>query len=45
LDGKHSAEGVRQSVFRYLEAYYNRVRLYSALDYAAPVILNPRRPV
>jgi transposase InsO family protein len=23
-------------VFMYIEAYYNRVRLHSALDYAAP---------
>ena len=36
LDGKHSAEEVRQSVFYYIEAYYNRVRLHSALDYVAP---------
>jgi transposase InsO family protein len=36
LDGKHSAGEVRQSVFMYLEAYYNRVRLHSALDYLAP---------
>jgi transposase InsO family protein len=36
LDGKHSAAGVRQSVFMYIEAYYNRVRLHSALDYCAP---------
>jgi putative transposase len=36
LDGKHAAEEVRQSVFMYVEAYYNRIRLHSALDYAAP---------
>jgi transposase InsO family protein len=36
LDGKHGAAEVRQSVFMYIEAYYNRVRLHSALDYAAP---------
>jgi transposase InsO family protein len=36
LDGKHSAAGVRQSVFMYIEAYYNRVRLHSVLDYKAP---------
>jgi transposase InsO family protein len=36
LEGKHSATEVRQPVFMYIEAYYNRVRLYSALDYAAP---------
>jgi transposase InsO family protein len=35
LEGKHSAGEVRQSVFVYLEAYYNRVRIYSALDYVA----------
>jgi transposase InsO family protein len=28
-DGNHSAGEVRQSVFMYLEAYYNRVRLHS----------------
>ena len=36
LDGKHSAAEVRQSVFFYIEAYYNRVRMHSALDYVAP---------
>jgi len=36
LDGRHSEAEVRQSVFMYIEAYYNRVRLHSALDYAAP---------
>jgi transposase InsO family protein len=36
LEGKHSAAEVRQPVFMYIEAYYNRVRLHSALDYVAP---------
>jgi transposase InsO family protein len=36
VDGKHPAAGVRQSVFMYIEAYYNRVRIHSALDYLAP---------
>ncbi|GHU82842.1 hypothetical protein FACS189468_7470 [Spirochaetia bacterium] len=36
LDGKHSAAGVRQPVFMYIEAYYNRIRMHSALDYSAP---------
>jgi len=36
LEGKHSAAEVRQAVFFYIEAYYNRVRLHSALDYVAP---------
>jgi transposase InsO family protein len=36
LDGKHSEAEVRQSVFYYIEAYYNRVRMHSALDYVAP---------
>jgi len=36
LDGRHSAAEVRQSVFWYIEAYYNRVRIHSALDYVAP---------
>ncbi|MDR2796956.1 MAG: integrase core domain-containing protein [Treponema sp.] len=34
LEGKHSMAEVRQSVFMYIEAYYNRVRLHSALDFA-----------
>jgi len=34
LDGKHSAQQVRQSVFFYIEAYYNRIRLHSSIDYA-----------
>jgi transposase InsO family protein len=40
LDGKHSAGEVRQSVFMYLEAYYNRIRIHSALDYAASNVFN-----
>ena len=36
LDGKHPEDKVRQSVFMYIEAYYNRVRMHSALDYLAP---------
>ena len=35
LDGKHSAGEVRQSVFMYIETYYNRIRMHSALDYVA----------
>jgi len=40
LDGKHSVAGVRQSVFYYIEAYYNRVRMHSALDNVAPDVYN-----
>jgi len=36
LDGKHSVAEVRQSVFFYIEAYYNRVRMHSALGNVAP---------
>jgi transposase InsO family protein len=38
LDGRHSAAEVRQSVFIYIESYYNRVRMHSALDYRAPSV-------
>jgi transposase InsO family protein len=34
LDGKHATAEVRQSVFMYVQAYYNRLRLHSALDYS-----------
>jgi transposase InsO family protein len=40
LDGKHSAGEVRQSVFMYVEAYYNRIRMHSALDYVAPNVFH-----
>ena len=40
VDGKHSTAEVRQSVFMYVEAYYNRIRLHSALDYVAPNVFN-----
>ncbi|MDR3357094.1 MAG: hypothetical protein LBO04_07935 [Spirochaetaceae bacterium] len=43
LDGKHSAGELRQSVFMYLEEYYNRVRLHSALDYQSPDVFNSGR--
>jgi transposase InsO family protein len=36
LDGKQRASEVRDSVFEYLESYYNRKRLHSALDYSTP---------
>ena len=36
LEGKHSQAEVRQSVFMYIESYYNRIRMYSVLDYVAP---------
>jgi putative transposase len=36
LDGNHSAAEVRQPASLYIEAYYNRVRLRSALDFLAP---------
>ena len=40
LDGKHSEREVRQSVFYYMESYYNRLRMHSALDYVAPNVFN-----
>jgi transposase InsO family protein len=43
LDGKHSEPDVRQSVFFYIEAYYNRIRMHSALDYVAPNVFNSRK--
>ena len=36
LEGKHSKIEVRQSIFMYIETYYNRIRLHSTLDYVAP---------
>jgi transposase InsO family protein len=40
LDGRHDEAEVRQSVFMYIEAYYNRLRIHSALDYMAPDVFN-----
>jgi transposase InsO family protein len=40
LDDRHTDGEVRQSVFMYLEADYNRVRIHSALDYVAPDVFN-----
>jgi transposase InsO family protein len=42
LGGKHSAAEVRQSVFMYIETYYNRIRMHSVLDYVAPNGFNAR---
>jgi transposase InsO family protein len=36
LDGKQPASEVRDSVFEYIESYYNRKRLHSALGYSTP---------
>ena len=35
-NGKYSVAEARQAVFMYIETYYNRVRIHSALDYVAP---------
>jgi transposase InsO family protein len=43
LDSKYSAAEVRQSVFMYVEAYYNRLRIHSTLDYVAPNVFNSRQ--
>jgi transposase InsO family protein len=43
LDGKHATAEVRQSVFMYVEAYYNRLRIHSTLDYVAPDVFNSRQ--
>ena len=40
LDGKYSEREVRQSVFYYMEFYYNRLRMHSVLDYVAPNVFN-----
>jgi len=43
LRGTHAPTEVRQSVFMYIESYYNRIRLHSALDYVAPNEYNSNR--
>ena len=30
-------DGARQDIFKYIELYYNRVRMHSTLDYMSPV--------
>ena len=40
LNGKHTAAKVRQEVFYFIEAYYNRERMHSVLDYVAPNVFN-----
>ena len=40
LDGTHCEAEVRQSVFYYIEAYYNGVGMHSVLDYVAPNTFN-----
>jgi transposase InsO family protein len=37
LDGRHTAQAVQNSVFEYIETYYNRKRMHSALDYSTPL--------
>jgi len=39
VNGQYTEEEVRNSVFEYIEVYYNRKRLHSALDYRIPVEL------
>jgi hypothetical protein len=40
LGGNHSAGEVRQSVFMYVEANYNRIGIPSAFDYVALNVFN-----
>ena len=40
LDRRRSAVEVRQSVFMYIETYYNCVRTHSAIDFVAPDVFN-----
>jgi len=44
LEGKHSKTEVRQSIFMYIETYYNRIRLHSTLDYVSPNELYLKKP-
>ena len=39
LNGKYGADEVRDSVFEYIEVYYNRKRMHSSLDYSVPAEL------
>ncbi|MDR2742276.1 MAG: integrase core domain-containing protein [Treponema sp.] len=43
VDGKDATGEVKQSVFMYVEAYYNRIRIHSTLDYVAPTVCNCRQ--
>jgi transposase InsO family protein len=43
VDGKHTAGEVRQSVFMYIEAYYNRIRLPAILHLSATSTEDPPR--
>ncbi|MDR0305254.1 MAG: integrase core domain-containing protein [Chitinispirillales bacterium] len=36
LNGRYSAQKVRQEVFMFIEAYYNRIRAHSTIDFKAP---------
>jgi transposase InsO family protein len=36
VDGNYAQGEVRQSIFMFIETYYNRIRSHSALDYLAP---------
>jgi transposase InsO family protein len=40
LGGRHSAAVVRQSVFMYIESYYNRIRMHSVLGNVAPNVFS-----
>jgi transposase InsO family protein len=40
VEGKHTVGEVRSSVFMYVQAYYNRIRLHSALDYVTPDVFD-----
>ena len=38
VDMFHSVEEARQTIFEYIEVWYNRQRLHSSLDYLSPVV-------
>lgn len=35
--GRKTREEAKQDIFKYIELYYNRVRMHSTLDYMSPV--------
>jgi transposase InsO family protein len=43
LDGKYSALTVQECIFYYIEAYYNRKRRHSAIDYKVPIEVSSKK--
>lgn len=42
LDGSYRRKKVRLAVFKYIEVYYNHIRIYTNIEFLPPVMISWR---